>query len=213
MEKIREKITQAFEGTVMGENLKRLSQIYDETDEECGEFCRRYNVHCTEGCGTCCENFVPDITPVEAEFVAAYILLVKNDLTLINRIQAQGHTFCPLYDRENPHHCQVYPVRPLVCRLFGQCPSRMKDGSADFRRCRFEGGKNMTSYLHFDSPDVKTMDDYGIRVHEISSDVSNLDEAVARALGTVFLTSSYLGILGVHLDDDTPNPTPSPQAS
>ena len=71
--------------------------------------------HCTEGCHDCCQNFgVPSRTRVEDERVKAF--LRKNSMQLG---EAQGNT-CPYL---NETGCSIYPVRPLICRLYGTSPS------------------------------------------------------------------------------------------
>ncbi len=220
METARDRIVERLGASHLGECLCELSGIYNQIEEESSEFCDRNCIHCTPGCGSCCEVFTPDITPVEAKMVAAYLLLEKKDIALIDKVQQPNPDHCPLYDENNPFHCQVYPARPLICRLFGQCASRMKDGSAAFHRCKFEGGKLMPEKLVFSADSgVKTMDEYGIQIHSLDSgegdDVEDLNLAVSKALNEVAMTASYLGILGSSSDndDDDSTPTPNPQAS
>ena len=214
----RERIVEMFGDTYMGRSLAELSSLYDQVEEENSSFCSEYGIHCTDGCGECCEHFMPDITPLEARLIAAYILLIAKDISLVDKVQQTGLGHCPLYDRENPYHCHVYSVRPLVCRLFGQCASRAKDGSKVFLRCRFEGGKAMPGRLLFtpESP-VRTMDDYGIKLQALDSGsgerVQDLDDAVSSSLSEVSMVASYLGLKRSSSDDDDSTPTPSPQAS
>ncbi len=217
MDSERDRIVGLFGTTHLGESLAELSRIYDQVEEESSSFCRSYNIHCTSGCGSCCEHFMPDVTPLEARMIAAYLLLKPGNLPLISRVQ-EGHDHCPLYDENNPYHCQVYSVRPLICRLFGQCASRMKDGSAVFHRCRFEGGRKMPEKLEFsEDSDIRTMDVYGIMVRSLDSgsgdEVSDLDDALISALSEVSMIASYLGLSSGSDDGDDSTPTPSPQAS
>jgi uncharacterized protein len=60
-----------------------------------------------EGCGECC-GVIP-VTSAEFEKVKQYAFL--NGVTPLD----QGLT-CPF--RQN-NRCQVYPVRPIICRIFG----------------------------------------------------------------------------------------------
>ncbi|MCR5731406.1 MAG: YkgJ family cysteine cluster protein [Sphaerochaetaceae bacterium] len=213
----REKLVDMFNSTHLGDCLRELSLIYDDVEKETSAFCEDYNIHCTAGCGECCEHFMPDITPAEAKLVASYLLLLRKDISLIDKVQQPGQDHCPLYDESNPYHCQVYSVRPLVCRLFAQCASRGKDLKAVFRRCRFSGGALMPERLEFPvESDIKTMDDYGLRVHSLESgEVKDLDEAVTNALGEVSMIAGFLGLKRHNSNDDGDDstPTPSPQAS
>lgn len=70
---------------------------------------------CTKGCHECCQNFgVPSRTKVEDERISAF--LKKNAM---KPGEAQGIT-CPYL---NETGCTIYPVRPLICRLYGTSPN------------------------------------------------------------------------------------------
>ena len=74
---------------------------------------------CTEGCYECCRNFgVPSRTKVEDEHI-------KKFLRERSRLpgEAQGNT-CPYLDEGLAEGgCSIYPVRPLICRLYGTSPN------------------------------------------------------------------------------------------
>lgn len=78
-------------------------------------------IQCTPGCIECCRNFgVPSRTRVEDERLKEYLRAHGRELG-----QAQGTT-CPYVSEKG---CTVYPVRPLICRLYGNSPSyRCKRG-------------------------------------------------------------------------------------
>jgi len=72
-------------------------------------------MQCDDGCGGCC-GVVP-VTEKEFEVVIKYIL--ENEITPID-----NGVNCPLYMNGK---CSIYPVRPLLCKLFGhtdamKCP-------------------------------------------------------------------------------------------
>ena len=70
---------------------------------------------CTKGCHECCQNFgVPSRTRVEDERIKAF--LHENSLPVG---EAQGNT-CPYLIETG---CSIYPVRPLICRLYGTSPN------------------------------------------------------------------------------------------
>ena len=88
---------------------------------------------------------MPDITSLEARMVAAYLLLIRKDLPLIDQLEKSiGSDHCPLFDPDNPHHCTVYGARPLICRLFGACASTTKEGVAEFRHCKYNDAMTMS---------------------------------------------------------------------
>lgn len=212
----RELMIRALGDSFLARNLAELSALYDQIEEETAVFCDANNVHCAFGCGTCCEHFLPDITTSEARMVAAYLLLVSKNLNLIDKVQQVGLDHCPLYDPSTPYHCQVYPARPLICRLFAQCASRAKTGEAIFHRCKFNKEGTMPKELSFPvGSGVKTMDDYGMRLRALSSgegeETEDLNVAVSDAMGAVQMVASYTGAFAS--DDDDDDSTPSPKAS
>lgn len=70
---------------------------------------------CTKGCRECCQNFgVPSRTRIEDERLKVF--LKKNAM---KPGKANGNT-CP---HLNESGCTIYPVRPLICRLYGTSPS------------------------------------------------------------------------------------------
>lgn len=64
------------------------------------------SMQCDSGCGECC-----GIVPVTSEEFQR----VKNFAKQRGIIPKEQGITCPFYDNT----CQVYPVRPLACRLFG----------------------------------------------------------------------------------------------
>jgi Fe-S-cluster containining protein len=206
----RDRIIRMLEGTFIGESLEALSSLYDDVEDETESFCNTYSIHCGEGCGTCCEHFMPDITPLEARMVASYILLVRHDLALVDRVMhSEGMDHCPLYDKEHPFHCTVYPARPLICRLFAQCASANKEGKAEFRRCRYNTEETMPEHLSF-LEKVPVMGDYGIRLRCLDGgdeEVDDLSIAVEKALPAIQIVWALAGT-ALGDDDDDSNPTP-----
>ncbi len=66
---------------------------------------------CTAGCHTCCQDFgVPSRTQAEDKRIKVF--LKKKSM---QSGKAQGNT-CPYL---NESGCSIYPVRPLICRLYG----------------------------------------------------------------------------------------------
>jgi Fe-S-cluster containining protein len=74
---------------------------------------------CTEGCYECCKNFgVPSKTKVEDERIKTFFREHS-----MQPGEAKGHT-CPYLDESlSEGGCSIYPVRPLICRLYGTSPN------------------------------------------------------------------------------------------
>jgi len=65
-------------------------------------------MRCDVGCGECC-GVVP---ATEKEFRAVQQFIAEHDIVPAPSLDGT----CPLYQNGT---CSVYPVRPLICRLFG----------------------------------------------------------------------------------------------
>ncbi|MDD3928969.1 MAG: YkgJ family cysteine cluster protein [Sphaerochaeta sp.] len=203
----------AFDGTYAGDAMRTLSELYTQIELETSSFCKQHEIACAEGCGTCCEHFMPDITTAEARLVAAYLLFVKRDRALMDRVlEFAGNTSgpCPLYRFDSPYHCSVYAARPLICRLFGACASQDKEGNALFRRCRFNKEETMPLLLKF-TEDVPVMQDYSYALRSLDDGegvVGYLPEKVASMMDQLQFLARML-----EFDDSNPDDTPNPLAS
>ncbi len=66
---------------------------------------------CRDGCTACCTEYgVPSRTPVEDQRIRRYLVQQGRPLGV-----ATG-TCCPYVGEKG---CTIYPVRPLICRLYG----------------------------------------------------------------------------------------------
>ncbi len=83
-------------------------------------------IQCIPGCKKCCTEFgVPSRTRVEDERIKKH--LRDHGLELK---QAEGTT-CPYVCEEG---CSIHPIRPLICRLYGNSPNyRCKMGASSLR--------------------------------------------------------------------------------
>lgn len=129
--------------SLLSERLESLAYLYRRADNAISTFAERSGVSCPFGCGSCCEGFVPDILPLEAAYLAAFLSVADRDRAfsilangLEARERADGRVGCPLYRDDNPYHCGVYEARPLICRMFAFSAVRDKQGEASFSVCR-----------------------------------------------------------------------------
>lgn len=77
---------------------KTLEQIYSQIP----------NIDCKEGCSDCCGPALQ--FPIENQNIKRY-LFNRNQLAKVHKT-----IDCP-YLKDNK--CTIYPVRPIICRLFG----------------------------------------------------------------------------------------------
>jgi len=136
--------------TSISRSLAGLEAVYDKiaaAQAECLSTIAGYGrpLRCPEGCGSCCESFIPDILPIEADYLADWLL--RTDPARAERVAAWSRISalppCPFHeaDREGGH-CSVYPARPLICRLFGFSSIRDKQGREAFSLCKEMPARN-----------------------------------------------------------------------
>ena len=182
-----------------------LNELYSKLDGTIAEFSGRAGLSCPSGCGTCCETFVPDLTPAEADLIAARLLQDHQILTIDSWTTGELEGACPFYRVQgDPYHCRIYPVRPLICRLFGFAGSRNKQGEAVFRRCRHMSGTT--------PPDLEItllMGPYGLRLEALSPGAVKLSigDAVRDSLSRLLLTRRMRGQLQSRDSDAFPVPS------
>jgi len=180
-----DEVLQALNETELKEKILYIDKVYNELNLRQETFCDKFNIHCKKGCGSCCENFNPDITEVEALYLA-YGLIKENKedyfIELLDKNLDESH--CPLYNPyDSEHHCMVYMYRPLICRLFNASCSKDKEGNPSFRRCKWNENENniskdlFTKYKDY----IVSMSDYGEKI-EIENAGSTKTELIKDAV-------------------------------
>ena len=134
-----DEILKKLSDTSLYEKIKKIRNIYNRLEKKQISFCNEFNIHCKEGCGECCEHFTPDITEIEALFLAYGLIKENKDQDIINLLDSkeESDNYCPLYNKDSVYHCSVYKWRPLICRLFGASASKDKNGNPTFRKCKW----------------------------------------------------------------------------
>ncbi len=198
-------------GTRIGERISAVQNLYSKLDKAQKVFTEKFCIHCKEGCGTCCEHFNPDITTAEAEYIAMGLIFQGNDKEVLDSLHSSDpdQGFCPLYRKDNPFHCSIYNLRPLICRLFGASVVHDKNGDPVVRNCKWNDGATVPSSdeLRSNSDALVVMSDYGMQLEEMQPEDTStypLAEAVERAI--------YKIRFMMQLDDDH-QPEPEPNAS
>jgi uncharacterized protein len=188
--------------SLLAERLESLAYLYQRADTAVDTFTEASGVSCPHACGDCCEGFVPDIMPIEAAFIAAFLAGTDSDRAydlaasgLSPRIREDGRHGCPLHADDTPYHCTVYKARPLVCRMFAFSATRDKRGDAAYSVCRLgvgaPGARSASGarLLEVFGASPPVMADLGSELVAIdpgsASGRAPLPEALARALGHV----------------------------
>ena len=222
--------------SLLRDRLQALAELYRRADEAVAAFCAGSGLACPHGCGTCCEGFVPDVMPIEAAAVAAF--LADKDKAAAWSLAGSGLTqSCPLYAADTPWHCTVYEARPLVCRLFAFSAVRDKRGQSSFALCRRMPAVPGTAVQNSEVPfaplrsacgpvimetfkaEPPIMADFGNEILALdphsNGDRAPLPEALSDALSQVLF---LVGIKAMdsqddHRDDDPDLRPPLPRAS
>lgn len=93
-------------------------------------------LQCPQGCGLCSRGIDPPVLPIEADYVAGRLLSI-GDPHLIARALGPPEIpgACVFYRDDDPNHCTIYEIRPLLCRLFGFSGVSSREGGVRFALC------------------------------------------------------------------------------
>lgn len=133
-------IISCLQGTQEEEILKQMEKVYSNITNQQAVWYEKSRFVCAEGCGSCCHDFEPDLLECEALYMAAWLL--ENQPEVAEKIIQGKYPFengktCPFHNFENKYHCSIYNGRPSICRLFGACGNRGKDGKIVWKPCKF----------------------------------------------------------------------------
>jgi len=193
-----DKILKELNNTQVYSRLKQIKACYEKIEKKQVKFCESFQIHCMKDCGECCAHFMPDITEIEAEFLAYGLIKEdKADLVLELLKYREGcEDYCPLFIEDSPYHCSVYKWRPLICRLFGASATKDKNGNPTFRKCKWnEEGHDITpEEFEAQKKAILLMSDFGEMLQNIdpnANETALLPEALPRAINKLrFLIDS-----------------------
>ena len=117
----------------------------------------QYHDHCVDGkcsgCGECCADLLP-VTPEEIRKIKAYVekhhIKERKGAPFFDR-NAVDLT-CPLRNNEE-RRCEVYPVRPLICREF-ICSKSLQQAKHDRDLIHASRAPHSMRWEIFGNPDV-----------------------------------------------------------
>jgi len=122
--------------------LDGLDRVYRRIERRQKNWKKKVGSLCPDGCGNCCVPFEPHVYDCEALYMAMYLIAYEPAAAKAIRdgsypMQREDNSAgCFLFDMQNEYHCTVYGGRPLICRMFGYCGDRGKDGSIRWKPCR-----------------------------------------------------------------------------
>ena len=116
---------------------KELVDLFESFDAESAEFSKVACLKCPHGCSDCCDHADTEATAVEAALIASYLLTDDRLAERFSRsLSDPDRVACVFFNPDNPMHCLVYAVRPLICRAFGYSSYSDKRGNSLFALCR-----------------------------------------------------------------------------
>lgn len=125
------------------EGVDRCEERLATAAEATEAFSAAHGLHCPPGCGACClspevECSVTEWGPLVRELV--HEGRAEAVLAQLHAQLASGSSVCVFYAPEDGDprrgRCQVYGLRPMICRLFGFSARRDRDGTPELVSCR-----------------------------------------------------------------------------
>ncbi|MGM9874115.1 MAG: YkgJ family cysteine cluster protein [Bacilli bacterium] len=162
----KEKLLNILKNSEIKNEIDIVDNIYSSLEKKQEDFCQTFCIHCENGCGKCCEHFTPDITYLEAIYIAYGLIIEGKDLIVYDKLKKwdDNTIYCPFYDfANNEHHCTIYYYRPLICRLFGASAVKDKNGKPIFKKCKWNKmGKDVSTEEFLSHPNsLITMEEFG----------------------------------------------------
>jgi len=185
--------------------FRSLYYIFNAVDRQTERFKKTTGLRCIRDCGHCCEVSKVEVTVLEMLPFAVYACDTGEADYWLGELQKhKGMIRCVFYKKENAckqGHCRIYPLRPLLCRLFGFSVSTDKYHERRLVCCEL-----INQSL---SPKVKkaqefimrnqaliTMQDFAMRVWNVdpllSQELFVLNDAAQQALEIVGLKLGYI---------------------
>jgi Fe-S-cluster containining protein len=115
---------------------RRLA-IYAEADRLTDAVIAGTGLGCPTGCGACCVRTPPHVSASDVALIARAAVAAGEGEALLERARAIGVGVCALFaPGQLPGGCTVYPIRPIICRLFAFAAVRDKHGRPELAICR-----------------------------------------------------------------------------
>lgn len=144
-----DRILGLLDGTREYDILTATEEKYMNLKELQSDWYSKAGFLCPDGCGSCCNNFEPDLLECEALYMAAWLLENQNEKAL--QIAEGTYSFnsgktCPMFQADSKYHCTIYGGRPFICRLFGASCANAKNGEPVWRPCHFYPDEILKEY-------------------------------------------------------------------
>ena len=164
----------------VAEKVNDVLNLYAGVDSKIEEFKKASSLKCVSGCGRCCENPKISITVLEVFPLACKLWQDKMAPAILAQMakdSTQG--VCVFYQPDaivaGSGRCGVYPLRPLLCRLFGFSAKMDKHGNPSLVTCSTmknycaQEYKQVVKHFSEKTLAVPRMQEYGIQLLCIDS--------------------------------------------
>lgn len=158
----------------------KLMRVYEKLDGAITRFRWKTGIHCAKGCGQCCENPYVEATVLEMLPLAAALIRRNEAQRWLQGDQPEYEKGrCPFYQPDGQvawkGRCSVYPLRPLICRMFGYSGKKDKEDKKQYYTCeRIETQfRDICQRINHQKTDtaLPMMEDYSMQRLELAREI------------------------------------------
>lgn len=119
------------------QKIQKVETLHRQIDQEISRFKSRFAIDCIEHCSECCSYDQIQATPLEFLPFAYHTQRLGLIEQWYDELEKHGGPLCFFRRLENHSWgCRIYPVRGVICRLFGFSATTDKLGHPIFAACR-----------------------------------------------------------------------------
>ena len=132
--------------------IRALCRLYKKVENETARFAKLTGIHCPEKCGICCATAKVETTPLEMLPLAVELWSKDKGFFWLKKLDAKPNARICVFFKSDPKNkkmgrCSVYSLRPLICRLFGFCATKNKQGKSVYGGCKIIKNKYRSKFL------------------------------------------------------------------
>lgn len=184
--------------------VRAVEKLYHSLDQEIARFQAQAPLKCIAGCGTCCQKADIEATVLEFIPLAYHYFLQNKAAETLEKLRNDSSPSCSLLKLAihggTSGLCSDYPLRGLICRLFGYAATRDKWGQLRLVTCSKIKEGQAALYAETQERikaglDVPIMSQYYSRLNAIDPELSRkfypVNKAIMLALEVVLHYYAY----------------------
>ncbi len=134
------------------QKVQKIESLYKAIDKEIKNFKQELGIECKTHCSKCCEYDDIQANPLEFIPFAYHAHRLGQLDEWFDKIEAHDSKKCIFHVQENGKWgCKIYPVRGLICRIFGFSATTSKTGAPQLASCNIIKGLQPDHGARFDS--------------------------------------------------------------